>query len=72
MNSDETMRELSMIELEQVGGGLGWFTGPAPSGTISSQFVSTGPTANDTGTLYQTSFGSVFVSSAPDDNIQFM
>ena len=71
MKANGTVGELSAIELDQVAGGqLGWFRPTSPAGTLSVQFVSNGPTANDAGWLYKTSFGSVFVSNAPDENFE--
>ncbi len=64
--SYEAKRELSALELEQVAGGLG-STPPAPSGTTGVSFVSNGPNGVDTGWLFTTTFGSVFVSAQPDE-----
>jgi hypothetical protein len=64
--SHEAMVELSASELEYVAGGLG-ATPVAPSGTISVKFVSNGPNGVDTGWLFTTTFGSVFVAAQPDE-----
>ena len=64
--TNKAMFELSASELEHVAGGLG-APPPAPSGTASVTFVSNGPNGVDTGYLFKTSFGSVFVSAQPDE-----
>ena len=64
----EAKRELGALELEQVAGGIVGTPPKAPAGTISVSFVSNGPNGVDTGWLFKTTFGSVFVSAQPDDN----
>ncbi len=67
--SHGAMVELSDFELEQVSGGIIMGSTPkAPAGTISVSFVSNGPNGVETGWLFKTTFGSVFVSAQPDDN----
>jgi hypothetical protein len=63
--SHQDMFELSASELDQVSGG---FPAPViPAGTTGVKFVSLGPNGVDTGWLFTTSFGSVFVSAQPDE-----
>jgi hypothetical protein len=64
--SHQAMFELGASELEHVAGGAG--AAPiVPSGTTGVKYVSNGPNGVDTGTLFTTSFGSVFVSAQPDE-----
>ncbi len=65
--SYEAKRELNALELEQVAGGIVGSTPTAPSGTTGVSFVSNGPNGVDTGWLFTTTFGSVFVSAQPDE-----
>jgi hypothetical protein len=62
--SHEAMFELGASELEHVAGGVG--AAPVvPSGTTGVKYVSNGPNGVETGTLFTTTFGSVFVSAQP-------
>jgi hypothetical protein len=65
----QAMFELSTAQLDYVAGGLPT-TPAAPTGTVAAKFVSNGPNGMDTGWLFTTTFGSVFVSAQPDDNIE--
>jgi hypothetical protein len=62
--SHEAMFELGASELEHVAGEVG--AAPVvPSGTTGVKYVSNGPNGVETGTLFATTFGSVFVSAQP-------
>jgi hypothetical protein len=64
--SHQAMFELGAPELEHVAGGVG--AAPVvPSGTTGVKYVSNGPNGVETGTLFTTTFGSVFVSAQPDE-----